>query len=247
VIKIHNTREMPPKPLHCFVYGPPRTGKTSLAASFPKPIFLSVGTEGGDATLRFYDVHSILIRSKQDMKEAVDYIRAGAKNYGWRTVVIDSVTFYSDLIVQEITGGGERPMRQPDWGILDLHLQKWLLPSLHELPLHVVWIALEQALRGKDGEVRGIEPMLYGKTAAKLPAACDLIVRTDVIQQRVDGNIQNAYVMRTVPHDGAAAGGRFGPAFAEGVLPAHFAIIAQRIGPVIGEALGQSPHGEEAA
>jgi hypothetical protein len=235
-IKILNSRDMPPKPLHAFVYGPLRTGKTQFASTFPKPVFLSIGTEGGDTTLQFVaqDTQIISIRSQKDMQEAIEYIRLYGSKFGWQTIVVDSITYYSDLVVQELTQNGTKPMRQPDWGMLDLHLQKWLLPTLRLMPQHVVWIAIEQAQKGKDGEIRGIEPMLYGKSASKLPGACDLILHSEVAQVRVEGKLVPSYIMRTIPYDGATAGGRFGTAFASGQIPAHFAFIAQAIGKYIG-------------
>lgn len=227
---------MPAKPLHTFVYGALRTGKTTFASTFPKPIFLSAGNEGGDTTLRFCDADVIRITSVQDMKDAIPYVMANRQKQGWRTIVIDSLTYYADLFVQQTTKDGEKPMRTQDWGLLDLHLQKWLLPVLMHAPMHVVWIALEEVEKGTEGEVRGYQPMLYGKTKAKLPGACDLIVRSIVSQVRENnGPLKAKYTLRTTTAEGAPAGGRFGPAFSDGVLPAHFGAIAQRIGPYIGE------------
>lgn len=232
----YNSTNMPTRKLHTFVYGPLRTGKTSFAATFPKPIFLSAGNEGGDMTLRFFNVDIIPINTPGDMKMAVKYIAANYHTKGWRTVVVDSVTYYSDLVIQELTKGGERPMIQRDWGLLDLHLQKQLLPDLHRLPLHVVWISTEEPEKGGDGQVVGYKPMLYGKTASKLPGACDLIVRTTVQNTRdANGNFVPQFLLRTIPYEGAAAGGRFGNAFSDGLIPSNFNVISQRIGQYIDE------------
>lgn len=235
-MEIINSESMPAKPIHTFVYGPLRTGKTTFAATYPNPIFLSAGNEGGDTTLRFCKVQIIKIATTQDMKEAVPYIAANHMKHGWQTIVVDSTTYYSDLVIQEITNNGTKPMQQRDWGMLDLHLQKWLLPSLRKIPLHVVWIANEESDKGADGQVIGYKPMLYGKTGTKLPGSCDLIVRSVV--QNVRDPKTNAlipqFMLRTITTDGSPAGGRFGQAFSDGILPAHFAYIAQRIGPYIG-------------
>jgi hypothetical protein len=233
---------MAPRPLHTFVYGPLRSGKTSLAATFPKPIFLSSGTEGGDTSLRFFDVDVIQINSLKDMKEAVAFIKANAAVRGWRTVVVDSVTYYADQVIQELTNSGEKPMNQRDWGMLDSHLQKWLLPTLRALPMHVVWIANEEPDKGDEGKIVGYRPMLYGKTSSKLPGACDLIVRSHVQTARTpNGQYAAQFFLRTIPIDGAPAGGRFGNAFADGMIVSHFGAIAERIGPYIGEAVPTKP------
>lgn len=234
---------MPAKPLHCFVYGPLGSGKTTFASTFPKPVFLSAGNEGGDTTLRFCKGHVIQINSSQDLKDAVALVQQQYKHYGWRTLVIDSVTYLSDLYISELTKSGDKAMQQRDWGMLDLFLQKWLQPVLRKLPLHVVWIAGEDTDRGSDGGVMGYRPMLYGKTAVKLPGTCDLLVRANTEQHRDPntGLLQTHYILHTVPVGGAPARGRFGNAFSDGKIPAHFNIIAQRIGPYIGE----DPNGQQ--
>jgi len=235
-IQVINSSQMPAKPLHAFLYGPLRSGKTTLASTFPRPVFLSAGNEGGDTTLRFCNVDIIQINSSKDMKEAVPYIQQNQAKYGWRTVVIDSVTYYGDILIQEFTKNGERPMQQRDWGLLDLHLQKWLLATLRQMPFHVVWIALEKPIKGADGQIIGYEPMLYGQSAQKLPGACDLVGRTQVQEARdARGVLVPQFVVRTVTMGGAVAGGRFGNAFADGTIPAHFGALVQRIGPYIGE------------
>lgn len=242
-IQILNSQDMPAKPLHTFVYGPLGTGKTQFASTFPNPVFLSAGNEGGDTTLRFCKQSSVIpVSSTNDMKEGVAYIKAfGKSKHNWRTIVIDSVTYYSDLFVQETTQQGTKAMRTQDWGLLDLHLQKWLLPVLMGLPFHVVWIALEETTKGADGQVVGYEPMLYGKTKAKLPGSCDLMVRSFTRQVRdPSGKLVTDYLLATVPTNGAPARGRFGTAFQEGTIPAHFGAIAQKIGPYIGEEVPKS-------
>jgi len=245
-IQIFNSNQMPAKPLHTFVYGPLRSGKTTFASTFPKAVFLTAGNEGGDTTLRFCNVDIIQINSSTDMKEAIQVVRTQHAKYGWRTVVVDSLTYYSDLFIQELTKNGDKPMMQRDWGMLDLHLQKWLLPTLRSLPMHVVWIALEEGDKGPDGQVVGYKPMLYGKTASKLPGACDLIVRSQVQTSRdTSGKLVSQFMLRTITMDGAPAGGRFGPAFADGLIPAHFGVIAQRIGPYIGESVEAYVNGVE--
>lgn len=236
-IQVVDAASMPAKPLHCFVYGPLGSGKTTFASTFPNPIFLSAGNEGGDTTLRFCKGQVIQINSSQDLKEAVALIQHQHQQYGWRTVVLDSVTYLSDLYISELTKNGDKPMQQRDWGMLDLFLQKWLQPTMRKLPLHVVWIAGEDPDRGGDGGIMGYRPMLYGKTSVKLPGTCDMLVRAVTEQHRdpKTQQLQTHYVLQTVPSQGAPARGRYGNAFADGKIPAHFNVIAQRIGPYIGE------------
>ena len=238
MIQVLNSKTMPAKPLSTFIFGPLRTSKTTSAATWPKPVFLSAGNEGGDTSLRGMDVDVIKINSVADMKEAVAYIDAyGQKKHGWRTVVVDSLTYYSDLFVQAASNNGEKPLQQRDWGLLDLHLQKWLLPKLMSMPYHTVWIANEVEIKNSDGNVVSYSPSLYGQTKTKFPGATDLIVRTMIRSVRNPNTqkLETEYLYRTVSTDGSPIGGRFGSAFSSGTIPAHFKAIAQQIGPYIGE------------
>lgn len=238
-IQVLSVKDMPPRPLHTFMYGPVRSGKTTAAATWPAPVFLSAGNEGGDTSLRFTAADAVIrISSVQDMKDAIAYINAyGASKHGWRTIVLDSMTYYSDIFVGECTKNGEKYMAVRDWGTLDLHLQKWLMPTLMKMSFHVVYIALEEIVRGAEGEVKGYTSMLYGKSKDKLPGSCDLILRsaTRNVRNSQTQKMETNFFFQTVTMDNSPSGGRFGNAFADGVIPQHFGAIAQRIGPYINE------------
>lgn len=230
MIKVQKSREMPIGFLRTMVYGNTRSGKTSFAATATKPVFLSIGIEGGDKTLRLFDVDIIEIKSSKDMHEAVDLI---SKNPGkWETVVVDSLTFYQDLFLSELTTRAPgRMLQQRDWGLLDLEIMKWLMPSLHNLPINVIWICLAQLTKDDNSGslVRG-EPMAFGKCAQKLPATTDLILYTDT-QTFLDPQTRQMttqFFLRAQPYGVFVAGGRFGPLF-EATIPPDFKFVLQKV------------------
>jgi hypothetical protein len=236
-IQVLNSKTMPARPLSMFIYGPLRSSKTTSASTFPKPVFIAAGNENGDTSLRGSDVDVIVVRSIQDMKDAVAYIELnGKKNHGWETIVVDSLTYYSELFVAELSQNGNKALQIRDWGLLDLHLQKWLLPKLTMLKFHTVWIANEAEVKNSDGAVVSYQPMLYGASKTKFPGACDLIVRTGIrtVRNPQTQKLETDYFYRTVSTDGSPVGGRFGPCFSEGIIPAHFNEIANRVGKFIG-------------
>lgn len=231
---------MAPRPLHMFMYGPLRTGKTTYGATFPNPVFLSTKSEGGSMSLRGTNVDVIEIGSTQDMKDAVAYIEANGKTkHNWRSVIVDPLTYYSDLFVQEASQNGTKVLQQRDWGLLDLHLQKWLLPKLRSLPYHVLWIANEDEVKDTNGNISHYTPSLYGKSKVKFPGATDLIVRSAKrsVRNSQTNKMETEYFLKTVCTDDSPAGGRFGPIFSDGLLPMHFNAVIQRIGQFIGEEL----------
>lgn len=240
-------------PLRAFVYGALGRWKTSFAGSFPRPLFLSAGQEGGDRTLQvFPDVDAIRIATRKDMEEAVRLLQTQHRQRGWRTVVIDAVTFYMDIVIAELTGadkGAPRQMEQRDWGALEVHMLKWLMPTLHALPMHVVWIALEKLVKSESGAIVKIEPLLQGATSSKLPACCDIIFYADtelIVPPNGQGLPHTVCVMRTVPTGKTFARQRFWGAFPEGFVHPYFSHITARIGPQIGEAAPQGADGHTA-
>ena len=91
-----------------FLFGGIGTWKTSWAGTWPKPVFLSVGAEGGDDALallpEIYQIQTprvYQIKSCKMMSEKVDLIVRNYKAWGINTVIIDSITFYSDLWIRE--------------------------------------------------------------------------------------------------------------------------------------------------
>ena len=176
-----------------FLSGPIGTIKTTWAGSWPSPVFLSAGHEGGDDSLAMLPtvlginpppVYHIDTTAK--MKSKVEYIAQAYEAYGWKTVVIDSVTFYSDIYIREIIEAYQRQdkdpqMQQRDWGFLEAHLCKEIAQRLHGTKLNVIWIALTKekwSLPDRHGErhLEGYKPMIQGAAAIKLPAMCKMVL-----------------------------------------------------------------------
>lgn len=236
-----SARRLPPHPIRTLIYGVTRVGKTTSAASWPGPVaFLSVAIEGGDTTLRVLadqmpdgQVMVSPIHRTADMLKAIEFVQ---NNPGFcRTVVVDSISFYADLFVTELVErNGNKPLRIQDWGLLEQHIMKSLLPRLHRLPQHVVWLALEKVQRTEEtGVVTSGGPMLPGGMAQKLPAMTDLIIHMTIEQVKgQDGRFYTSPVFHMTPHGVYMAGGRYGFAFNDngGVLPPAFGSIAERIG-----------------
>ena len=133
------------------------------------------------------------------MQQKINYIRMNHMAYGWKTVVVDSVTFYADIWVGEVLQkykdrGKEPVMNQRDWGLLEEHICKDIAQKLHGLPMNVIWTALATDKYGPEkasGErpVTGSKPYIQGKSAIKLPAICKMVIyaaqRKEIINGRV--------------------------------------------------------------
>lgn len=90
------------KPVIMTILGEPGVGKTSLAAAFPKPVFIKVedGTEGVPEDLKGNISELPTIASVDQMwSDLSDLIN---ENHGFSTVVIDSVTALERLFQQYV-------------------------------------------------------------------------------------------------------------------------------------------------
>ncbi|RME01755.1 MAG: hypothetical protein D6812_07455 [Deltaproteobacteria bacterium] len=195
--------------LTVFIFGDPGTWKTSFAACFPKPLFLSCATEGGDSSLDYIPKlynrpipPRKLISSTSEMVEYLGKIQAavGKGAFPFKTIVIDSITYYTELWISEVVQVKDREIRkwiksgksgrspypegplmhQRDWGLLDGHIMKFLVPVLHNLGVNVVWTSLAQRVYETDerGNQRlaEIKPMIPGRSGKLLAGACKLII-----------------------------------------------------------------------
>ena len=176
---------------HWFFYGPTGSGKTTLAATFPRPVFIEPKNEGSVETLRglnidYYevvDLNSKIRNGVGGMNRIIAEIE-GAYNadpdaFPYDTIVIESMSHYTDLIIEDITAGGQDAMDQRKWGEVLAHIRN-IQTRLRNLDAHVVFTALEK-IDEKTGE--GL-PLIQGASAKKLPSSCDVIGFCEVIEAK---------------------------------------------------------------
>ena len=139
--------------LTIFLFGGVGTMKTTWSARAPKPLFLSVGPEGGDDAIgmipALYGEPQPPAYHITNCKAMIDKVERIARDYramDINTVVIDSVTYYVDMWIAELNalryndpkirariekaGGEATNMTMRDWGILAMHIRD-LAMKLH--------------------------------------------------------------------------------------------------------------------
>lgn len=98
------------------IYGKNRVGKTTLACCFPKPLLLvsfePAKTGGAKSVKKVQGVTYLPIKSSQDAFALVEELTNDIS--GYKTVVLDTVTSYQDLILQEVIG--RQTPEQLNWG-----------------------------------------------------------------------------------------------------------------------------------
>lgn len=146
------------------LYGPPGSGKTTAAATWPKPLFLSA--ESGLLSVRDKAIDVWTINEWEDLEEAFAYLRVGG--HGYESVVLDSLTEMqkklADYVIRKfpaVKRAYQDLSSESDWGYI-IDRSRKLCRAFRDLPLNVVFITLSQ-----DVEVEGenvTRPALNGKT-----------------------------------------------------------------------------------
>lgn len=163
------------------LYGPSGAGKTSLAATAPRPAFLdtnkgllSIAGRPGLEHVRGEDIDDV-----DALEKAYDnFTGRGRKNWKGKfgTIVVDHFDDLQAMIMENL--GARRVERNPskdideseqkDWGVMATKLKR-VLRKLKTVPIHKILICGEKPDR-EDGRLM---PSLQGQMAGALPYFAD--------------------------------------------------------------------------
>jgi hypothetical protein len=186
------------------LYGPPGSGKTTAAATWPKPLFLSA--ESGLLSVRDKAIDVMTIDQWEDLEGAFAYLKHEKHEY--LSVVIDSLTEVqkklNEYIVRAFPGvkrGYNGLVSESDWGA-NIDKMRMLCRAFRDLPMNVVFITLNQDVQ-VDGE-NVTRPALNGKTLPdELCGWVDAVIYCPGPQKDEDG-VQR-YLGQTIPAKGRRA------------------------------------------
>lgn len=165
------------------VYGRPKTGKTRLACSFPKPL-LVIGTEDGTASVAgMKGVDFVMLQRCEELTELTSHVIARRK---YLSVTLDNGTGFRDMRIAEILGLERAPV-QKGWGyagrdqwIECANSMKQMIRPLFDLArtteLNLVVIAQEQNYGGGDeAGGSGSELLIPSVSSALGKSVCDWV------------------------------------------------------------------------
>lgn len=180
------------------LYGRSGTGKTTLWATFPKPI-LAVIISGGKkpGELRSIDteenrgqIDSFVVEKSDDIRLIVEGLKGEPGRYA--TVVLDHATGLQDLVLKEILGLEELPIQktfgfatQQTWGQCGIQTKEYLR-ALLDLTSNVVIIAQERNFNEEANSellTPTVGAALSPSVAGWLNAAVDYIGQTFIRQK----------------------------------------------------------------
>lgn len=163
---IKKVRELNQDRLKTVLYGPPGSGKTTAATTWPKLLMLSA--ESGLMSVADKDFDVWEIGKWEDMEEALAYLRRGEHPY--LSVAIDSVTEIQQKLNEYLIRKFPAVQRAytnmtalSDWGA-NIQTMQRDLRGFRDLPINVTFICLSMD-QNNDGET-STKPALSG---SKLP------------------------------------------------------------------------------
>ena len=209
---------------HWFFYGATRSGKTELAATFPRPLFIIPQNEASITTLMGKNIPYVLCsgpfgsfdeekgvgglvgqRDKSGNQELgiLDHLerdyRKDPKKFPYDTIVVESLSHYCDMVEEVLTNGAQKQMDPLAWGKMKDHLRHVQL-RLRKMQVHVVFTCLDELKTNDKSGITVGGPLMSGKAARTLPSSCDVIGYT----RRVGGR----YFVHFKPYSHYYAGGR---------------------------------------
>lgn len=213
-----------PKHIKALVQGPPKSGKTSLLATFPNPIIADVEWhQGGLQSVAHLDIPHITVdhSSKLDTLHMMlkdDQLRAKlAADVGRPsidTVAIDTLDSLQELKKKERLADERRQtFQRDDWGWLLEQFQE-MVRAFTSLPMHVVFTVHTKTVQDDEGRLVN-SPALQGAIQDQIAGMVGyslLSMRTVEIDQQTGQKYSN-YTIQTEgdernPHLGNRAAGR---------------------------------------
>jgi len=199
--------------LAALFYGRAGTGKTTVAATFPKPLLiLDIREKGTDSVSEVEGVDVIQVTDWAEFESIYWYLVSPQNKY--KTVVIDAVSQLQDFAVESIVAEGGRSdglVSKAQWGKAAGILKTWMINyrDLVDQNLNVVFLAHDRVHEGdesEDGEMMpSVGPRVMPSVASILTAGVKLIGNTYIrenVQRLASGKMKKSYnyCMRIGPH-----------------------------------------------
>lgn len=173
--------------LQVLLYGDPGTGKTPWAAQWPDTLHIMCD-RNGENSLVLTGSRFVKVRSRADMKAALDAAAMAVANGSVKTIVIDTISVYAKHVSQEILKTNNIASMDDfrQWGELTAEIVN-TLHRLQNMPVNV--IVLCHTKTKFDSKTFEIEPDLAGGAKLDLPKEFPYIglLSMDFAITQVDG------------------------------------------------------------
>lgn len=138
------------------IYGKSNTGKTHLAATFPKPLlYIQIGDDGSNTIANVEGISAVSIKTVEDLKAIAEELQ---KDKHYETVVVDTFSLVvTEWTSQKVVGKGKR-MTQQNWGDLKTDTEE-IIKCWHRVAKsHIVVLTCHESMDTVEGMEDEIAP-----------------------------------------------------------------------------------------
>lgn len=172
--------------------GPPGSGKTSLGCSAPKPLCLIRPEQVENGNLSVKNVPGVFSpRQLTEDGQLVKLIERQQETQEWKSMFLDGVQFYQDLVLKRVLGLKEVPAQlswgiatQQDWGVVTQEFKEIMrrFLQLAENGTNILISGSERTINAEEGSIvaPSIVVALAPSSAGWMNLVCDYIVTTFV-------------------------------------------------------------------
>lgn len=158
------------KTINVLVYGAPGVGKTYFSCTAPNPLLISV--ESGDMTINDSSMDVTISRNCNTVQKVRDSVSYAIKN-NFKTIIIDSLTRYSEIFLDELLkSAGRDKATWDDFGAVSKHIQT-MVWGLQGKEINTIFICHEKDVEEPTGIKK--RPSLQGKLAQSIPGIVDVV------------------------------------------------------------------------
>lgn len=212
------------------LYGRSGTGKTTLAATYPKPIlYFNIRDNGTDSISDVEGIDVVDIDSSEDLQEQILWLhkQANRDKLKYKTVVLDTVSQLQGIFVEELgekkklsgkkRAGDFGTFTMQEWGTIAGDLKACIM-DVRNLPVEAVFIAQERVFNAGDEEDDGLDqlapevgPKLMPSVKNDLNASVSIIANTfikvkitktkDKKTKKKTTTIEKIYCLRVGPNE----------------------------------------------
>lgn len=143
----------------CLVYGKAGSGKTTLCGTAPNPLIISA--EAGLLSLRKKNIPVLIVKTAQDVWDALEWCRTDAVKNGIQTIALDSISEITETILTNEKKKSKDP-RQAYGEMATATIE--MVKAFRDLPgLHVIVTAKEIAATDPISGVARAQPTAPGQ------------------------------------------------------------------------------------
>lgn len=164
--------------INCFVYGPPKSGKSRFGYSFPDP-YAIVTERAPNGLIANSPIPYVIVYTYQEIRQVLSEIVAGKRAADAKSIIFDSISDMTDMAKEAaLRSLGKKEMSYPVWGLAIDYIRETSRMLSREVgkTKHVCVVARSQIDKDEvTGAITG-SPETIGKFSQAIGGQFDLFL-----------------------------------------------------------------------